>query len=81
MVNIEIILKNKIIKFIINYFYSLFKLFKLKFENISKIEINFINLNNFEFFVIKKILIYLIYWHHFLVQLIPLFQIILFQNK
>ena len=61
MVNIEIILKNKIIKFIINYFYSLFKLFKLTIEKISKIEINCINLNNFEFFVIKKILIYLIY--------------------
>jgi hypothetical protein len=61
MVNIEIILKNKIIKFIINYFYSLFKLFKLTIEKISKIEINCINLNNFEFFVIKKKLIYLIY--------------------
>ena len=61
MVNIEIILKNKIIKFIINYFYSLFKLFKLTIEKISKIEINCINLNNFEFFVIKKNLIYLIY--------------------
>ena len=39
MVNIEIILKNKIIKFIINYFYSLFKLFKLTIEKISKIEL------------------------------------------